>query len=473
MSLNLPEMYVPASPDLVPIEAIHRNGDGFVTFHRKDGERFLDLGAVRASELRQMFPSFAHELVSDSYFSLHSYFRPGRRGAPHIPGMAPAHRKADAVRHITGVFADLDCYRSGSGMTPGQCVGLLVDAQLSGVIPPVSMLMASGRGVWACWFLVEESGELMRAWPERVALWARTTNAIGERLEALRLGFDTSARDAARICRVPGSLNPKASKRVAYWVAKDEQGQTPTYTLAAIAAAVGVPILKGSPRLAQKNRTLQARGAKGAQARWANDIRRFRLLWELRGRWPEGMRAKAVGVWSQILASLGGEEKLQPAEIESEVRALWEDCCQPPDATEPYPWESARASLRKAVQARRNRRPLRHVSIASLLEITPAESEVCGWPAAGQQQEEAGEGRAEQKATRRELLREWLSELPGAEWPSLRELAERLTEKGLPATASTVGVDLRNLGMENPRGREAHRRKRRNAQARNRRLFSD
>lgn len=470
MSLPPPVLVTPASPDLLPIEEIHRGGDGFVTFHRKGGERF-DLGAVRANELRRMFPSFAAELVRDSYFSLNTYFRPGRRGAPHLPGMAPVHRKSDAVKNLTCCWADLDCHNVG--LSAGQCVGLLVDAQLSGVIPPVSMLLASGNGVWAVWLLADEGGELVHAWPERVALWARIENAIGARLDSLRLGFDHGATDAARICRVPGSVNSKASARTAYWVAKNEQGQTPTYTLAAMAAAFDVAAVKPSARLAQKNRALQARGAKGAQARWRNDVERFRLLWEMRGKWPEGLRSKAVVVWCQILASLGGDDKLQPEEIEQEVRALWDSCCQPPEASEAYPWASAKAAIRRAVQARRNRRPLRHVSIANLLAVTPEEAEICGWPHAGHHEEEAGEGRAEQKATRRELLREWLADLPQPEWPSLRELAARLTEKGLPATASTVRVDLRSLGLENPRGKEAHRRKRRNAQARHRRLFQE
>ena len=55
--------------------------------------------------------------------------------------------------------------------------------------------------------------------------------AIGEHFQTL--GSDAAARDALRILRVPGSINPLAanSQWVKYWIQANEQGGAFTYTL--------------------------------------------------------------------------------------------------------------------------------------------------------------------------------------------------------------------------------------------------
>ena len=68
---NLPVViYGARGPDVSPIVMLHRESDGFVTFHRKDAHgRFQNLVAIPAAELRQWFPDFVGQLTEDSYFS--------------------------------------------------------------------------------------------------------------------------------------------------------------------------------------------------------------------------------------------------------------------------------------------------------------------------------------------------------------------------------------------------------------------
>lgn len=56
---RVPEFIEPTKPSLLPIVRLHRDHDGFVTFHRKDAYgRFEDMFAIRATELENYFPQF-------------------------------------------------------------------------------------------------------------------------------------------------------------------------------------------------------------------------------------------------------------------------------------------------------------------------------------------------------------------------------------------------------------------------------
>jgi hypothetical protein len=178
------------------------------------------------------------------------------------------------------------------------------------------------------------------------------------------------------------------------------------------------------------------------------------------------MRSKALNVWCQILASLSGVDALDRETIIDEARQLWETFPQPDG--EPYTWAAALRVIDSAISARRQRRPIRHDTISGLLEISPEESRVCGWPpatAAGVPQLD----RNAAKQRRRELLREWCS---GPSVPALRDLAERMErEAGLKATAATILTDLKAIGLANPRSK-AVRAKRRSARTQSqRKLF--
>ena len=96
----------PVSPDLVPVMELHRNGDGFVSFHRK-GSRWEDICSVRARDLLRMFPAFAAELFRDAYFSVNSFHRHAGGGGGPGGGLYRVHRSAESVRDLTSCFVDI------------------------------------------------------------------------------------------------------------------------------------------------------------------------------------------------------------------------------------------------------------------------------------------------------------------------------------------------------------------------------
>lgn len=438
----------PVSPDLVPVMELHRNGDGFVSFHRK-GSRWEDICSVRARDLLRMFPAFAAELFRDAYFSVNSFHRHAGGGGGPGGGLYRVHRSAESVRDLTSCFVDIDCH--ALGISTGQAVGAVWDAAAVGALPAPSMYVFSGQGVWVFWILRGESGGLQRGWPDKLQLWAQVQHAACSRLASL--GADWNAKDAARVTRIPGSLNSKASLRVAYYLAVGPDGKRVEYTLRELAAVFGVEERRLLPGTEAKNRELQQRGATGAAARWRYDVDRFRILWACRGSFPVGQRHNAVMVWTQILSSLRGADALDVGTIEGEVHSLWKTLPQP--EAERYPWADALRLIHKAAASRgkgQKRRPLRHQTIANLLKITAEESRICRWPAADAAGGQRRMTRTEEQRLRRRLLEGWTRE--GV--PPLRELCARLEEEaGLSCQPNTVARDLAELGRENPRGEAA------------------
>jgi hypothetical protein len=109
-------------------------------------------------------PVVLGHLVDDAFGSLNGFFLP-RRGTQFL-------------RWITCAFTDLDLYNVGLSVEEG--VELVLDVESNFGAPSASMLYASGRGLWAFWFL-REGGQPVRAWPEKVASWKRLQATILER----------------------------------------------------------------------------------------------------------------------------------------------------------------------------------------------------------------------------------------------------------------------------------------------------
>ena len=477
----------PAVPSVVPILELHRGSDGFVSFAQQTADGWLPLWNVKASDLQRAFPQLADELLRDSYFSINSFYRGGgyRRGlsdklGPIGNSVQTAFRRADGARYLTACFADLDCH--ALGISPGQAVGAVIDAQIAKKIPPVSMLLYSGRGVWCYWFLAA-GDRLVPAFPDNVCLWQKIQNAIGGTLAAL--GADANARDVPRVCRVAGSVNSKSSTHVAYYLGGGTDGRRFVYTLADLAAAFGVTRQAAGPGVAAKDRVLQQRGATGAAARWRYDRQRFELLWERRGGFPVGMRNKAMAIWVSILASLSGDDALTEAELFNEAVRLWRDFEQPVD--DQYSLGQVRKTIASIRVKQGNRRHLRAQSIADTLGVTADESAFLaeyvvvkhgsrGWPAAGAVIEQPGVTRPAAAQRRRDLISGWWSAAlaAGREPPSLAELVKMLADvAGVDTVKETVRADLKALKLENPRSGQVRRRKRAARTKSQRKLFPE
>lgn len=441
----------PARPDMLPIVALHRGNDGYVSFHRKRGDEFEDLWSIKADQLIGLFPDLAPELDEDSFYSVNSFYRGNRNKSP-IPDAAgerhqAAFRQGQGLRWLTACFADIDC--KNLGLEVGTVIGSVINAQDRGELPPASIITRSGKGVWLFWILKsEQSSGPVRAWKENVRLYCNVQRAIGDRL--VRLGADAQARDVARVTRIAGSVNTKAAVRVAYWLQADQQGKAFQYPLSSLAEAFGVELPKPVPYLERAVSKLSERGQRGQRGRWLKARDNFRRLWELRGQFKVGTRAAAVYVYTVILKSLTGDLKLTDEDVASELMRLWASLEQPPG--DRYSIRDLKASSKLEgfkFGGIRNQR------ITDLLNITPAESKLLdNWPPAsvfGQVQPEQKLSRTEEASRRQKWIAEIIAKRGAV--PTGEVLVECLAIVGIGAVVQTVLKDLDVLGYENPRSK--------------------
>jgi len=491
--MDQPQFVTPATPDLTLTLEIHsRNGrthGEYITIHRKVGSRFEDLVAVKASELREYFPALIGLLDADAYFSINAFkFPKSRRNksgewhaarskySPDGLDLPYPSRKKKNLQWLTACFTDIDCH--SLGVSTGQAIGAIIDAQDTGAIPPASMLCRSGRGVWAFWFLVGDADgqSLVPAFSEKIGAWYRIQHRLSELFATI--GADAKARDPCRITRIGGTLNSKSGLRVGYWIQGDvANGKRYVYRLLELGGLLGI----ASPRHAEdllgsvqkeKSPARQAAGRGGWRMKWRKYYADFIRLWSMRGHFKVGTRGRAVSVMVSIMRTMKAPEE----DIEVEVLRLFDSLQQV--AADQY----TQAELRKDVG---NAKPYRsdgsstpgHKLIAEWLDITPDEAaEMESWklPAARfrdldaerQAQEVAAAaaaeklGREEKAARRRAALLMEVKRLEETGWnlPTYNRLAEWLTDQGFDCCGRTVQDDLDALGIVNPR---RHRRRRR------------
>ena len=443
-------IYDSRAPNVHPIVALHRNSDGFVTFHRKDAHgNFIDLVAVPAVELTQWFPNFVDYLAEDSYYSLNAFYK-GRGKSKILPAQPMPHRKYNALRWLTSCFADLDCGREGT-MTRGEVQGRIVDMQEYGILPNVSIFINSGRGLWPVWMLRDhnnDSGGPVRAWNENLYIWSRVQAALGERLASLHV--DPDSRDAARVARVPGSLHRKAQRRVAYMLTRDDASQPFVYTLPELVDFLDLSI-RPLPWSIKKEVSpeLSARGLKGYQARWQGVWEQIATLCAMRGGgFKEGRRYTSIKTCVRVMRNLKRDEK----EVETVAIDLAKNCITKNGTPAPLPQKDLIDALKAGTKAGM----IPNQKISDQLDITPEESTILPTlPAASQYRD--GEpppnlylSRKEKTERRRQHISRYVA-THGL--PTLRVMNEILEPLGLDASTKTIRDDYAALGIKNPRAK--------------------
>src|SRR5262249_28234541 len=131
------------------------------------------------------------QLESDAFMSVNAYWHPGSK-RDFLP--AAQCRQPNRLQYLCACFVDLDFYKLG--LSYGQVIGTIIDHQDRGVIPPVSVVIRSGRGAWLVWLLHDSRNTTLAAlaWPENQQQYQRVQRQIHERLA--HLGAD--AQDALR-----------------------------------------------------------------------------------------------------------------------------------------------------------------------------------------------------------------------------------------------------------------------------------
>lgn len=464
--MTTPSIYTPSQPDLTMIRLIHRGHDGYVSFERKNADGSHDnIASIPANAMPSMFDQMIPVVEYDGFFGINGMFRPGdvknehglfdQHGNP----LRKARRKTENLRWLTAIYADLDSHKLG--MEPADVIGEIIRLQDADQMPPASIITRSGGGVWLFWLLTgQDSTNPVRAWPENVAGWNRIQRAFNERFA--QFGADTQAMDAARITRIPGSINTKRKfARVAYSVQFDAAGMPFTYTMERLAAWCGVSLeIRQHARLpspAGKDPKAVEKGVKGQAGRWTVATENFRKLWTMRGQWRAGLRNAAVLTYATILNSHPKAVRMTDEQIAAELDRLYADMDQPTED------RYSRDQFETTVQAARgnaSRRKsfgvlasTRNQTFADWLEITPEEAaELPTWPASSKYrgvESPPPMTQGEVRRKRRELLKHHLEnrKATGAELEPLHVLAELVEMAGLPRPADqTVASDLDKLG---------------------------
>ena len=322
-----------------PILAIHRGSDSYVTFHcvrertQDDGTTkrvMVSDGAVRVEHLAGMFPEFRAELETDAYFSINGFYRHAGFGGQgrlrRIAALPHALRKFTSARYLNALYCDVDAYKIG--MEPGMVVGRMLVMQDRGVVPPISIIVRSGQGVWAMWLLAAERGSDMppKAHPHRQLLHGRLERELISRFAEFNV--DKGTIDVARITRVPGSINSKCGMRVEYLFQTDGDGKLHMHTMDDVAAFLNVSTARATspaPDPAHTARSIAA--ARRLAATMESRLYDFRLLWRLRRRFAEGSRNWAALVYAWLLRA----NKVDDATIRAEVGLLGRECRPPLD----------------------------------------------------------------------------------------------------------------------------------------------
>jgi len=454
-----------ARPDHRPINMLHRGHDGTVGFATKRGADWNPLFSIPASELNEVFPEFIAPIVDeDGYFTIngmmpaHAIKEPpsakrlrsllGKDYQPPKTARYPVVQN-NALRYLTACFLDFDFYNLPD-MTLGRAIGVIIDAQIEGLIPPPSMMIDSGRGLWSLWILRDDQNPRMpvRQDSKAVGAFTRIQRELGRRLTSIEPDFN--AMDCSRWMRVPGSSNTKETphKPVRWWVQGNEGGPI-TYELNELAAMLGTKPYT-LPDQVKRSVSPEEREKKqrGYRALHQGRVDKMLMLLEVRGTIGVGMRS----IVCTMLASFLHCMKIESCEVEALTLKAVHQYFEQPDGDR-FTEAEARACVKTAKKPKR----WNDHSISGRLGITEDEAAIVGWPEAGDHGRLTDainpSSRADRQATRQSLIRV-LIHRTGGQVPPLQVIHQFVHQWGGTGSVQTISAELVRMGIKNPRRRK-------------------
>jgi len=214
------------------IESLHRH-DGYILFAVKSSDGILThLASIRRSQLDSLFPLFRERLEKDSYVAINASWRETSSLNRSKLALRKYH-SADTLKYLCACYADIDYYNKGR--TFNQAFFEVLEAEKEGRIPPASMVIGSGRGMWLLWLLRDQTNPDQAhngAWCDNplnhALLYSEIQREIWRRLAPI--GADPQGTDAVRLVRMEGSFHTGAEKYVRWWIQGQGDGGF-TYTL--------------------------------------------------------------------------------------------------------------------------------------------------------------------------------------------------------------------------------------------------
>ena len=242
----------------------------------------------------------------DSYMSQATFFRPNRRLVN--------------LWHLPLCFVDLDTYKTAYGKLHEEPLSLAVRQRLTDEgIPPASMVIHSGRGVYLKWLL--KSPLPQAALPR----WNAVQRELVFRLA--NFGSDPKARDASRVLRLVSTCNtkqpdPELRKVRVLWV-EEADGEPLLHDFERLAEAV-LPFTRKEAAAAEADKppALELRRFSFETLHWdrVTDMRKLR---QLRGPIAEGERETFVFLMLNQLAQSG---QVNAHNFQYETVALAREC---------------------------------------------------------------------------------------------------------------------------------------------------
>ncbi len=167
--------------------------------------------------------------VLDAYVSMNTFFFKGKKIS----------REQKNLKRLNTCYVDIDCYKANRTKESVLCE--LEEDYFGSKIPYPTFVIDSGRGLYLIYKLRNE---------DRNALprWNRVQKYLVE--QCLPLGADSSCTDAARILRVPFSVNSKSNTAVKILDFSDL-----TYSIYDIETEYGIKYNAGSKKAAKKEKT--------------------------------------------------------------------------------------------------------------------------------------------------------------------------------------------------------------------------
>lgn len=180
-------------------------------FQPDSGEREWYQHGYNLSEAIEMADQYQHDKADDCYVTTHGYTF-GRRTKD---GFKFGRRTTSDVNQLTGFYVDFDYYDTKYAHLS---VAELCDLVLSENpwLPEPTMIMSSGKGSWMFWkfqrvlYLTKNTEQ----W-DYLAQWQTSQTFLVSQLK--KYGADPKCCDAARVVRLPETINSKNKRKAEAW----------------------------------------------------------------------------------------------------------------------------------------------------------------------------------------------------------------------------------------------------------------
>lgn len=174
------------------LNLVHLNDDGFITIATKN--KYWQQYHFSVEEIEENIDKIIN-LETNTYISINSFYKP--------------FRAIENIRKINAVYMEWDCHTAEIDKKE---IDLLLykleDNYFYKKVPMPSLIVFSGRGLHFYWLLENLP-------KQAIPLWTMVKDKMVKELEDVHtknLELDKNSTDLARVYRIPGTLNIKASE---------------------------------------------------------------------------------------------------------------------------------------------------------------------------------------------------------------------------------------------------------------------